>query len=875
MWSGDGIAQHYPALVQVHQDFQNLLFHGKPLAMWQWKVGLGQDYLQTFSYYVLGDPFFYPSILVPEAWLPDYYSIMVIVRLYLAGLAFVFAAKRLIKVRNVPIALGAIVYIFSGYSAYSVFSHPFFVNPLIIFPLLIIAVQKAVQNKSIFPLIVMVAVTLLVNFYFAYILAVGAIVYWLIELVRHREYRQWKIFLRTFLAALTGFLISACLFIPSLYFLVNSARTAGNVANGIHIYPLAYYLSLPATMLVPRVSTGFWFRGGFMSLGLLGVIYIGRNYRKYRTLTATFGIGVICMLVPFLCGVLNGMSSPSNRWLLLLQLPLGLSAAFLLDHVSELTKKDFQCLMIAGGVIAVSLLLTLDTEHWFRDLTILAFGYFLTAIILFIFRKSERKITAITSILVIFNAAAIFLSVEPYGKNRTNNLMSKSEVLSLVKRQRGYQNADDQRDFSRTYIDTQLPGYTYHPSLPILSSLNSFETYWSLEGDNVYQFMHDLGVSNSIPNDVTGNGDLRDVLFNYLGVDKLWLNESQTIVPNSYQKDENRDYNNQKFYHSDSAFPLFYFPKYVMSSKTYQALSPTQKEASLLDSVEVAGGKEESSMAKKVRVVPFDNFKGFTTKTPTQLENQSPYAQVVLPFDADKSLEDKEIHLEFSNIDYQTFKFGELWNTAIKDHETDDTYKYRWLVTNYLKIGRIKPGYIMSASYLDRTNSFKQLSPKRLSGYELRDKVALNLGPAENTDKDQKILLNVDTLAHYSFDLKAVAGPSSKEIKKSTQEIKRNSQENIKFDLERDQIKVNVKNPVKKVIASTVPYSKGWRINHGKIVKVNGAFIGIELEKGQKDYKLTYRTPGLLLGLIMSAVGLIIALAWWGIKLKTSDSYVN
>ena len=43
VWQSDGIAQHFPALVQWQGDLKNLLFNHEWPNAWQWQVGLGAD----------------------------------------------------------------------------------------------------------------------------------------------------------------------------------------------------------------------------------------------------------------------------------------------------------------------------------------------------------------------------------------------------------------------------------------------------------------------------------------------------------------------------------------------------------------------------------------------------------------------------------------------------------------------------------------------------------------------------------------------------------------------------------------------------------------------------------------------------------------
>ncbi len=138
IWNADGITQHFPALIQWHHDLRNLFLNHKLPSAWDWNISLGQDYLQTFSYYVMGDIFTYPLILVKSTHLIEYYNLMILIRLWLAGAALIFVAPRLTKhtFSNWVLSAGGIIYTFSGFTAFIAFEHPFFINPLIIFPLL-------------------------------------------------------------------------------------------------------------------------------------------------------------------------------------------------------------------------------------------------------------------------------------------------------------------------------------------------------------------------------------------------------------------------------------------------------------------------------------------------------------------------------------------------------------------------------------------------------------------------------------------------------------------------------------------------------------------------------------------------------------------
>ena len=62
-------------------------------------------------------------------------------------------------------------------------------------------------------------------------------------------------------------------------------------------------------------------------------------------------------------------------------------------------------------------------------------------------------------------------------------------------------------------------------------------------------------------------------------------------------------------------------------------------------------------------------------------------------------------------------------------------------------------------------------------------------------------------------------------------------------------------------LVTTIPYSKGWQAKvDGKPVKINrtlGVFIGLKMKPGTHQITLKYRTPGVLVGAILSIMGII------------------
>jgi len=135
VWEGDGIKQHFTILYDFNQIMRNIFTNGFP--MLSWNMGLGLDVIGQYSYYVIGDPFAYISLLFPMDKLELAYNFLVLLRMYSVGLAFIAYCKYT-KKEKINTILGAIIYTFCGFVLYAGVRHPYFTNAVIFLPLTIL-----------------------------------------------------------------------------------------------------------------------------------------------------------------------------------------------------------------------------------------------------------------------------------------------------------------------------------------------------------------------------------------------------------------------------------------------------------------------------------------------------------------------------------------------------------------------------------------------------------------------------------------------------------------------------------------------------------------------------------------------------------------
>ena len=99
MLYSDMYHQYYPFFVA----FRKAIINGDGL-MYTWAQGLGMDYLGLISYY-LASPLNLLSILVPEGWMLEYFSLLVPVKLGLASLFFAVFLKKLYGKEDLSVAV--------------------------------------------------------------------------------------------------------------------------------------------------------------------------------------------------------------------------------------------------------------------------------------------------------------------------------------------------------------------------------------------------------------------------------------------------------------------------------------------------------------------------------------------------------------------------------------------------------------------------------------------------------------------------------------------------------------------------------------------------------------------------------------------------
>lgn len=980
IWSVDGIAQHYPILEQFYRILRGTAHQS--LFGWSWNLGLGANQMTTFAYYVVGDPFSYLIALFPANKIELGYQVLTIVRLYAVGLAFLAFAKQM-KLKRAGRLIGALIYTFCSFSFYASYHHPFFLLPLIFFPLLCVAIDKIYHGKSFLWLVAITAIALVSNVYFAYVLGIGSLVFAIIryfdlkrkgELVRSLP-KSIGYFIVTVAMAL---MIAAVVLLPNIFSMLNSSRTGGsNFANGLKLYPAIYYMKLPNAILNSSGQMYYWVVMGTSGLALLAMIWSLRHFKRYLIINITLIAIAVALLFPQFAAMMNVMSTPSNRWVMLVELLFALISGIFIDHIRELEPADFKW-FTWGTVILLALVwagngfsLRLQTHHlimygiYLVTLMVVAYGYIGGL-------KGSRLRFALLG-LVVINAASTGIGF--YSTNYSNAAGQElSRGVAAHWSTAFYDYADrylakhDQSFYRTATTSDYYSMETAGNNMPMLLNMHSISSYFSIQNGDVNAFNKTLRNNENTMNNPTRFVDNRTTMSSLLNVKYLFARQDevgQSRIPYGFKIVKNKSGKTLLFrdqpvyslgngtgtviYRNPYALPLAYTQTSQLSKAAFNKLSATNKEQALLDgaltSSKVADVKTVTAQ-KTAKSVPYTvqmrsqpittvdqaityrmthnssgslskNSSAMTTMTPTQAEKYKAATQLEKLTQPIKNLLTKNRTIEKTNMAKNKTSLKQMTSDALGQNvyyslniknpaayknceiylefdgikaqfpTTSERLKYgsnRALMANvpfsygkkldywryFMNSQYFNSYYILVRSWNKQSN-VQQLGIDNMSDYEKKNSALLNLGYSTKERRNIHIAFYRANQMNFKH-VRIIAVPFGKTYRQKTTQLQKQGLTNL--HVTNQHVTGSTDRNQASVLTTSIPYSKGWQLtvdgHKTATQKVNVGFVGARIPAGKHRIRLTYQTPGLETGRLLTAIGIIAFVISIGIELGYS-----
>lgn len=320
VWSHDGVPQHLNSLAYYGKYLRKVLYtlfieHKLSLPLWDMHIGYGSDILTTLHYYVIGDPLTLLSVFVPASKTEALYAFLIFLRIYLAGIAF---SRYSFYHKNSKQAtfMGTMIYIFAGWTIYAAMKHPYFSNPMIYLPLILLGIDKIYKKQKPYVFIWSVALAGLSNFYFFYMLGIFMVLYAIFryfDLFADRSIKNIGKWLGVFAVySVIAVLIAAVILLPVILPVFGTDRFKAE--NYVPLfYDRIYYEKYLGCLIGENMIQ--WGVAGYTAVSLAGVFVLFSKKKKYTALKAGFVLLNVFLLLPYAGHVLNGLSYVSNRWI--------------------------------------------------------------------------------------------------------------------------------------------------------------------------------------------------------------------------------------------------------------------------------------------------------------------------------------------------------------------------------------------------------------------------------------------------------------------------------------------------------------------------------------------------------------------------------
>ncbi|MDO4459795.1 MAG: YfhO family protein [Clostridia bacterium] len=400
---------------------------------WSHTTDLGANFIGSYSFYLLGSPFFWLTIPFPSEWLQYLMGPLLILKFACATLTSFIYIRRYVRNENAAL-IGSLLYAFSGFSIYNIFFNHFH-EAIVFFPLLLSALDEYMYSRRRGIFAIAVAACAVVNYYFFVGMVCFCVIYFFLRLLSH----SWRINLKDFgllaLEAVLGLGVSFFLLLPSVYCVVQNSRVSNpisgwnallysNTQRYLHIIECFFFPpDLPARPNFTPDSESKWASlGAWLPLfGMTGVIGYLQTRKSTWVRKMLYILFMMALIPGFNAAFQLFNASYYARWYYMLTLVMALATALALENEKVRWRRAI-CLNTAVTVfiaVAVGCCPTFKSKE--------GGGYNIT----FGLEKYPTRFWSYVAISVLCMALMMYIFAF-FAKNRNTLIKSLRVVLSLV-----------------------------------------------------------------------------------------------------------------------------------------------------------------------------------------------------------------------------------------------------------------------------------------------------------------------------------------------------------------------------------------------------------------------------------------------------------
>ena len=336
---------------------------------WSWNTDLGANFIGSYSYYLIGSPFFWLTIPFPNWFVPYLMGPLLMLKFACAAFTSYCYIRRFTRTPQAA-RIGGLLYAFSGFSVYNIFFNMFH-EPIIVFPLLLLALELLITENRRFVFALAVALCAVTNYFFFFGMVVFTVIYFFVRLFSGAiKVRISRFFVIAFEAVL-GVALSAFLLLPSILAILGNSRISEVMLgwNAIMYGKEQIYANIlecfffppdiPARpVFFPGANVKWSSLGGWLPLFSMVGVFVWFSQRKNHWLKRVIGISVFMAMVPILNSAFYAFNSAYYaRWFYMPILMMCLATVSLTEDSKVDWSSGYK--WVLGITIAVTLVIGL------------------------------------------------------------------------------------------------------------------------------------------------------------------------------------------------------------------------------------------------------------------------------------------------------------------------------------------------------------------------------------------------------------------------------------------------------------------------------------------------------------------------------------
>lgn len=807
----DSFNQEYPLFIYIGKYIRDFLTG--TVRQFDFRIGLGDDVIAALNWHGFGDVFQVISALFPVAYSEFAYALVMVLKFYLCGITFLFFSKRYLSKHYTRVS-GALLYAFSMYGIVKGLDFWVFLNPIITFPLIIYGIDEIRERKKkiCYPFIVGLCVQALSGFYFLYMEAIMAIVYFIgsnlcdsAETIKVRLSKIWKDGLLIMIQALIGVGLGAVILVPAAIGYLTSSRTGDGLIftsiKDLFLYEKEYYLTHLKCLIVPEV----WDSIVTVSVVVFfGVIVAFTTKKMCKQLKAVVTAMLIGFALPIVGSMMNGFSYSTDRWYFGIQFFLIVIAMVAIEQSTRVIKTQtvFFYLLSLGLVCYNIYADGITLGVLIRSMCLMACIILLPVI--WNHKMREQLLFVAVFGLVVMNGLFVLSHSKIGGSGYAWNLLQMRTAMERM--QSGVAEIDRQDRFERHDI--------YQSSLANAMVMDYYGTteYFSTSNGDVSEFYRTLNIAPGVRSAtwILKGLDGREELLSMLSVGQyndFYMKDKEAVA--TVVKNEN-------------FLPLGFTYSDWMNRETFETLSIPEMQSTILKTVVLEKNAE------------------------AEIETIS-----------DISEENKEItcRVEYRDINGNgerfTTKDGSYIRVYLEDaQELEHVYVQ---LTDF-----IVEDEGMHEFYVGNKNL--QLRDRNHDYYMGYDEFWVYV--TELFEEEGNKYFDISFQAENTFSLQDIHVFSHKVDVESIEKRREHVLENVVVGT--NEITGTIATEEQEWLFMSIPYSSGWRAyvdgEETEVWQANIGFSAIVIPGGEHEVRFVYRTPGIIVGAVISVVSAIILL---------------